>query len=246
MRDAGKQLCLMLGQAVRKEPVSKCETLDLKAAAYFARFHNILPMTYYALCQAGCDASQIKAIEKQSKQQAFKQTKLILMENELSNAFSKAKIPHFILKGSQIQRFFPEGMLRVSTDTDFYIEEQNHREAVSITESFGFRAEHYSADSKTTSLYMEPRYNIEIHSLLEDTKDPDELLFLQSLLNKPVRLSEYRYQLENENFYLHCFGSARKRRRICIKFNHQRQSDHTRPRSKNEGRVEAELRSDHR
>ena len=201
-----KALCAMIGAAVtgRKAP-SADDRFDLQAALSFARSHNILPIAYYALEHAGISGGLMSDAEKTSGNLVFKQMKLNVMENALSNAFSKHEIPHFILKGSQIQKYFPKGMVRISTDIDFYIDEQYIERVKPIMRSFGLESTSYNALSKTYCFEKQPRYSIEIHCMLDQTIKPAEQDFLASLLQNSVHDEGCRMRLCNESLYLHTF-----------------------------------------
>ena len=110
-------MCTLIGAVVLGKEIPDTESIDLRTAITFARNHRILPIVYFALRKAGCSGELMTQAEKASENMAFKQMKMDIMEDKLSEAFSAAKIPHYILKGTQIQQRFPEGMTRISTDT---------------------------------------------------------------------------------------------------------------------------------
>lgn len=203
--ETGRKLCSLIGAAALDSAVPSAEEIDLQTALRIARFHNILPIAYYALKEARCSGELMAQAEKSAGNMAFKQIKLGIMEDELSRAFSDAGIPHYILKGSRLQKYYSEKTVRTSTDTDFYLDEKFASRAKEIMESFGFALSSFNAHSKTYDFKKEPRYNVEIHCELEDTEKPAELEFLKTLLENPIRNDGSLLSFNEEDLYLHTF-----------------------------------------
>lgn len=203
--DTGKALCSLIGAALLGSKVPGDKSIDLKTALYIARYHNILPIAYYALKEAGCGGELMAQAEKAAGNMAFKQIKLGVMEDRISRAFSNAEIPHYILKGSQIQKYYSEKTVRTSTDTDFYLDERYGEQAKTIIEQFGFELDFYKEHSKTYHFKKQPRYNVEIHCKLEETEKHGEQEFLKTMLENPIKAEGCRLSFSDEDLYLHTF-----------------------------------------
>lgn len=201
----GKALCSLIGAAITGLNFSVPKDFDLNTALKVACSHNLLPIAYHALNKAGFTGSEMDRAEKTAAGLVAKQAKLKVMENKLSAAFTGESIPHYILKGTQIQKYFPDNMVRITTDSDFYVDEKYIDAVQKIMDGFGFELFEYNAEEKTYEYTKQPRYNIEIHCLLDNTDKPDELELLSSLLHNPIEDTGCRLRFSDEDLYLHVF-----------------------------------------
>ena len=202
---AGRQLCTIIGAALSGTKTDVPDSFDLKGAMEMAHYHRILPIAYDALTKAGFTGELMEQAKKMSSHQVFQQTKQNIMESRISAALSEIGIPHYILKGTTLQRYYPEGMIRISTDSDFYVDELNMDAVTAVMHHAGFENISYSSEKKTAVFQKRPWYNIEVHFALEDTQCPDEIGFLHTLLENPVPEQDCRLRLNDENLYLHTF-----------------------------------------
>lgn len=201
----GKALCALIGAAVTGQNLSVSDDFDLDTALRVACSHNMLPIAYHALNRAGFTGKEMDRAAKDAGNMVFKQAKLKGMENKLSSAFSSKNIPYYILKGTQIQKYYPENMVRITTDSDFYVDEKNIEAVKTIMTDFGFELLEYNAAEKSYEYTKQPRYNIEIHCLLDNTDKPDELEFLSSLLLNPIQDEGSMLRFNDEDMYLQVF-----------------------------------------
>ncbi len=96
-------------------------------------------------------------------------------------------------------------MVRITTDSDFYVDEKNIEVVKKILDNFGFELLEYSAEEKSYEYTKQPRYNIEIHCQLDNADKPDELDFLSSLLLNPIKDEGSRLKFSDEDLYLQVF-----------------------------------------
>ena len=59
----------------------------------------------------------------------FRKMKFDIMRDKISADLSDKKIRHIILKGSEIERFYPDFVVRTTSDIDFYIDKRDIKDA---------------------------------------------------------------------------------------------------------------------
>ena len=130
----------------------------------------------------------------------FRQMKFDIMCEKISAEFSKKKIRHMVLKGSELGRFYPDYILRTSSDIDFFVDKKNIKDACDILEKAEFTPGNINEKSEY-QYFKQPRYNIELHTILEGFSKKQKRTLL-SLADNANKVKDYRYRLTDSDCYI--------------------------------------------
>ncbi|MBE6650782.1 MAG: hypothetical protein E7613_05665 [Ruminococcaceae bacterium] len=121
---------------------------------------------------------------------------------EASSVLEKAKIPHILLKGASMRHLYPEEWIRTSCDIDIYVDEKVSEDAAKALIEAGYEKKGYTAQD--INLWSPNGCHIELHYVLVN-KDRLEKAYpiLSRVWEYSVKLTEYRYEMNDEMFYFY-------------------------------------------
>lgn len=201
----GYIVCKAIGDAVnsKKSDVYKIESVkDYEAIISFVDKHKLATLFSYA-----SDRIEFLDFDKNinnflsTKDGIFKQMKYDILSDSISKKLSENKIKHIILKGSQIQKYYPKNTIRTSTDIDVYVDKSQLEIADSVMLSQGFSFESKHSDYEF-GYKKEPRYYVELHTNLEGFSDKQKEILLGFTANANKVCGE-RYELTDSDCYIY-------------------------------------------
>lgn len=199
--NCGYCLCKVIGDAVNFSPLSiKLNNDDAELIKAFAKKHSIESILGCVL--ENSDILFEKDLLKNEAQNIwFRQMKFDIMLDKISEELSQKKIKHIILKGKEIQRFYPQNIIRNSTDIDIYVNKNDISSAVAVMERLGFSfGRRFKEDEY--KFIKEPRYNVEIHISLEGFNNKQKKILL-SLCENALPVDKFRYRLTDSDCYIY-------------------------------------------
>lgn len=123
---------------------------------------------------------------------------------EISEALSRAKIRHILLKGTVIRSLYPEKWMRNSCDIDVLVHEEELNRASDVLTSLGF--ERRGEKTVHDISFFKDFIHIELHyRLIEDYRMAGAAAVLENLWENAVRAGEDEYALlmPDDYFYLY-------------------------------------------
>ena len=200
----GYILCKDIGDIVncKQNNATACNTVDdLKNRISFLQSHNLITFFDFVI-----DKEQVisyfgtenyNVLCENVKQKIFRQFKNDLMSDNISHQLQKNDVENIILKGSSYKKFYPENIVRTSTDIDIYVNQKDITKAGEVLNDNGFTfVKVYK--NKEYSYKKEPRYYIELHTDMDGFNKTQK-----SLLNSLTDGCSRRNTLTDNDSYIY-------------------------------------------
>lgn len=197
----GYDICRIIGNSINNKNICNYSELPSEdMILYFAESHNLVSLVGSSLKLADLNNPEFSKLFQKSNSAVFKQMKADILSERISKLFSTAKIRHIILKGTQLQQFYPENMIRTSNDIDIYISPSQSELACEIlkTENFEF----ISLNNEDIEFKKEPRYYFEIHTSMGGFTDKHKKI-LQKLADNAENVENFRFALNQSDCYIY-------------------------------------------
>lgn len=191
----GLSVCRALGQALTARPITAALP-DADNTAAFAKTHALTSLLAGILPQDDAYAP----LRDAAKAAAFKQIKTDALEAALSRRLSECGIRHIILKGSQLQRFYPANAVRSASDIDIYIDRKVQRDAAHVLQNDGFTV--ISQTKYDIGFQKPPRYHVELHLTMDGFTKKQQAI-LGALADNAQPIDGCRYALCDNDCYIY-------------------------------------------
>lgn len=204
----GYIICKALGDAVNKKvnTVEKCKSEDdLKCRLRFLKAHNLLTFLSFVVDKEDISfylgEEKCRELESKVNKAVFKQLKVELMSDTISEKLSNSDVNHLILKGTTLKKYYPKNIVRTSTDIDIYVDESDVALADVALKNLGFSFEQLYKESDYKYV-KSPRYNVEVHTLMEGFTDTQKKV-LKDLAESTFKTDEKAHRLSDNDTYIH-------------------------------------------
>lgn len=204
----GYVICKALGDAMngKVNSIEKCERKeDVEYRLKFLKAHNLLTFYDFVIDKndvefyLGKDKS--KLFSDKVKKAVFKQLKLEMMSDAISKSLGEQGINHLVLKGTTLKKFYPENIVRTSTDIDFYVDENDLALVDKTLKNLGFSFERIYNECDYNYI-KEPRYYVEIHTSMEGfSREQKEVL--KGLAHAAWSTEQPKSQLSDNDTYIY-------------------------------------------
>ena len=206
--NSGYIICKSIGEFIRNKnfkPIKCTSSSDVEYILGFLKSHNLLTLYDCVIDKdefielLGEDKHQI--IQNAVKKAVFRQLKNDVMSDEICNKLSENGVRNIVLKGTQLSRFYPESIVRISNDIDIYIDKKDLKIADKALCDIGFTFDN-TFDNEEFSYKKEPRYYIELHTTMEGFNKKQKKL-LKSLSDNASNTIGKRYVLTDNDSYIY-------------------------------------------
>ena len=193
--------CALNGGTPRLE-----EGFDLEVAYRFAQERQITPILYYGASSIPGFMDNIagKKFFKSTMNMSFycaEQSELIKSVNE---AFKKHKIQHLMVKGTILREMYPFPEMRLMSDADILIKEEEYGKIKPIMEELGFE-EQYESDHEL--VWKKNGFTIELHKRLVPSYNKDYYKYFGDGWKLATRIDEETKEcfMSNEDNFIYNF-----------------------------------------
>lgn len=199
-----KGVITLVRNALKGEKQTPPEGFDAKTAYEFARAHQIIPIVYYG----GAHIEEFASSEAGVKMLMTTMSFATLSANQLieidrvCTAFEENKIEYLKLKGTILKPLYPNPEMRMMSDSDILIRQEQMAKIEPIMKSLGYKNVN---NSDHEWIWQNDIITIELHKRLIATYQKDFYEFFGDgwQLALPVEgKSEYKMSAENELIYL--------------------------------------------
>ncbi len=177
----------------------------LQKTAILAKKHDLAHIFEYALDKNGLKLSQEKKGNKELGIALFRYEQQRLMYGEIYSALNEAEVNFMPLKGAVLNKYYPEGWMRTSSDIDILIHENELDKAVkALCENLGYTAK--PKGSYDVSLFSPLNMHAELHfRLIEDGVANRCNEVLNGVWETAVKGKDYEnlYEMPDEMFYFY-------------------------------------------
>ena len=145
---------------------AKIHDVDWELMYRLARKQNVVALGYEAARSYTGTSKPSQELMKKWKALSDQSTMQYLYQQaaqeELAEAFDRAKIPFIFLKGALLRDLYPRPDLRSMSDIDVMIHEENAREIQDIMKQLGYTVKQYDWRNEDI-YYKDPCVTVEIH-----------------------------------------------------------------------------------
>jgi len=148
------------------------ESFDFEAAYNFAQERQITPLLYYGAVNSPHFMDTIigKRFFKSTINMSFYCSEQDEMIGSLRKAFKENEIEHLLVKGTVIRSLYPYPEMRLMSDADILIKEEQYSKIKSIMENLGF-CEEYESDHEL--VWKKNGFTVELHKRIVPTHSKD-------------------------------------------------------------------------
>lgn len=197
-------ILILLKNALKGEKQTPPEGFDWNLAYEFAKKHQIIPLVYYGGAHLeGFAESKIgmRFLMTTMGLAAFSENQLREID-VLTNAFEENQIEYMKLKGTVLKRLYPQPEMRLMSDSDILIKEEQMPEIKGIMQRLGYE---YQKSSDHEWIWAKPELTAELHKRIVASYQKDYYDYFGNgwRLAKAVEGSfEYKMSKEDELIYL--------------------------------------------
>lgn len=204
----GYIICKALGDAVNEKvnTVEKCKSEDdLKCRLRFLKSHNLLTFLSFVVDKEDISfylgEEKCRELESKVNKAVFKQLKLELMSDTISEKLSNSDVNHLILKGTTLKKYYPKNIVRTSSDIDIHIDKSDLAVVDEVLKSLGFSLE-LTYNGCEFNYSKAPQYYVEVHTLMEGFTDTQKKV-LKDLAESTFKTDEKAHRLSDNDTYIH-------------------------------------------
>lgn len=204
----GYMICKSIGNSLnlKDNKPEKCNTKeDIDSRINFLIAHNLVTLLDIVVDKNDLtsllDKDESKKINDRVDQAVFRQFKCDMMSDNISKSLSENSVRHIVLKGTEFKRFYPDNMVRTSSDIDVYVSPGDEKNADKVLGDMGFVFDG-AYDNVEFSYKKEPRYYVELHTDMEGFSAKQKSI-LQALTDNASRVCCEKYSLNDNDFYIY-------------------------------------------
>lgn len=143
---------------------------DADCVVSFLKSHNLITLFDFLVDKDEFvrlkGEAQYKKVDDVVKQAVFRQLRYDAMTAKLSGLLSENNVRHIVLKGASLSKFYPENIVRTSSDIDIHIKKEDKNTADRILRDIGFTC-CGTHDGHQFAYKMDTQYYVELHTNLE-------------------------------------------------------------------------------
>ncbi len=194
----------LIKNAIKGEKHPLPKDFDWNLVYEFGKKHQIIPLLYYGgahIEELVNSSVGMKLMMTTMKLASFSENQLAEIK-KLQNAFEESKIEYMKLKGSNLKALYPLSEMRLMSDADILIKEEQMPQIKSILKELGFE---YRATSDHEWIWEKPELTLELHKRLIPSYQKDLYAYFGSGWEKARKIegkSEYEMSKEDELIYL--------------------------------------------
>ena len=189
--------------------VSLPQNIDANIFIAFCRFHKIENLIYLILQKAEIPKNIKDEFQKLYLYSISIMTKQLYYSEKVEDAFEKAGIDYFVIKGKELSKLYPSYDMRQSSDFDIYVGNEKAELARDIMVSLGFEIDFYAENSGHDKYIIDKNILCEVHRTLIENDFPwkDEC---NKIPDRTIRgeNTNHCYHMNIEDLYLYNLAHA--------------------------------------
>lgn len=199
----GLYTCSLLSSVLNNTPPESLpEGVDLEELFVYQKNQSVANMAYCALRQLDIPLERLKNHSDEYKMMLLREARFELSGQQVFDALEKARIPYIPMKGVIIKKLFPQESLRSFTDYDIYTADKVE-ETKTVMESLGFEVKKVA--QYDIGYVKKPSLHFEMHSELFEEEYNFGGYFDKPFERAVLKSGQCRYELTDEDFYIHVF-----------------------------------------
>lgn len=169
------------GLGVRSDTLTE-DQIDFELIERISIKQSLVPIIIAGLKKYEFFSSISESMKKCDSKEVFNYINRYDAINKLSKAFDDNNIDYILLKGSVINKFYPEPYMRTCSDIDILVKEESIENAISVVEKYTDFKRDASAEKIIGKLYhdisfINNRVHLELHfSIKENIEKMDRIL----------------------------------------------------------------------
>jgi hypothetical protein len=194
----------LLNNALKGEKQTLPEDFDYNLAYELGKKHQIIPILYYGGAHIEGFASSpigVQFLMSTMHQAAFSENQLLEINNVCSE-FDKNGIEYMKLKGSILKKLYPQPEMRMMSDADILIKEEQESAIEKVVKDLGYT---FVQNSDHEWIWEKDTLALELHRRIIATYQKDYYAYFGDgwrLAKKNESATEYEMSKEDEFIYL--------------------------------------------
>lgn len=187
--------------ALTDRPGTLVPPVDYPALRRLAKTHQIAPLLYVGLSRCGAPEDSLRPIAEEAMRAVCFDQKQLFCAQRLRTLLSENGLDFMPLKGSALKPLYPASELRLMSDIDVLIREEQYPRLRELLLENGF----LEGEQTDHELVWHDREGmlIELHRRLIPSYNDDYYAFFQSPWKKAVRVAGCEYALRPEDEYVY-------------------------------------------
>ncbi len=209
MKSLHRDIFACIQAALTGEAAALSRELPIAEMYEIAKAHQIVPLVYHGLYLSEADLSAATEMQTKTLQLTVGDQLQCGALSAILEAFSQNGIDHMPLKGSSIKNLYPSSEMRLMSDFDILIREEQYEKIKPIMLSLGF-TEGVESDHELF-WHKKPKICVELHKRLIPSYNDDYYEYYKDPWAKAVPgTAPHRYCMRHEDEYLYIFTHLTK------------------------------------
>ena len=195
----------LVGCGIKKiKPQENINRFDWSQLLSMSKFHGVANIVCYSIEKL--DKKPPEDLMNKWKEiknvEILKDIKQRVEIENINEMFEKNKIRAMILKGAITKYFYPQTDMRVMSDIDIQIDEENADKVKNLMTELGYVCSEYESSHHDT--YNKPYVSIEIHRSMMPYTEKKLQKYYQDVFKKSVNYENYKYiyKMNMEEYYI--------------------------------------------
>ena len=209
MKSLHRDFFACIKAALTGEAASLAREMPIAEMYALAKAHQIVPLVYQGLYLSETDLSAAEEMRMKTLKLAMGDQLQCSALSAITEAFSQNGIDHMPLKGSAIKNLYPSSEMRLMSDLDILIREEQYGQIKPIMLSLGF-TEGVESDHELI-WHKKPNICVELHKRLIPSYNDDYYEYYKDPWGKAVPgTAPFSYTMRREDEYLYIFTHLTK------------------------------------
>ncbi len=192
----------LIKSALTNEKAEISETVDWEQILRISKRHQIIPLIYYGIQNSNLHCPQVQSFAQGTMRAVLVEQNQFNMFSAICKRFLAAKVDWLPLKGLLLKHLYPKTEMRVMSDMDILIREEQLGLVRDILEQLGCEK---TKDSDHVTVYQNPPFiYLEIHTRLVPSYDSDYYEYFRNAWSRAkCQMSQpYGYEMATEDMFL--------------------------------------------
>jgi hypothetical protein len=195
----------LIKSALTGEKATIANDVDWNNIYKICKSHQIIPLVFSGIANSNIKFEGYEDFFNISAQQMFLDQQQVGVTANIVKAFEDNKIEYMLFKGIISKRLYPNSEMRTMSDVDILIRPEQYGMIEKIMSGLGCE---YKYESDHEYVWTKNKVvSIELHKCLVPTYNKDYYAYFGDgwRLAKKQEISEYGYQMSEEDFFIYNF-----------------------------------------
>lgn len=204
-----KNIIKLVKSGLTGDKVVLSSDLDWNAIMFLCQTHELIPLLYYGL-QNSVDTPPNKLydqLENLVVKYIVNDMTLEKMYADITSAFEESEINYMPLKGIITRRLYPKPEMRVMSDIDILVKEEQQKKACVVMKAHGYN---FEIESAHEFVFSKNKTKAEIHKSLVPDYNVDFYDYFKTGWEKAIPDGNNKYKMSEDDEFIYMFTHLAK------------------------------------